>query len=234
MSLRSVVGAGLLAVAALAAAPFHPCAPVHLVAQTHPWGAGWTAGLTDIGALNTDASLPGGGAPAPIEPGAGALLALHVDRWYLDDGRLGVRVQGAYQQPRLDWGASTRRIDTFSADLSLLVRPLSPDDEPPLIPYLALGAGGIWYDLGRGRETSFADADARHDGRQRLTPVGLVAIGFDVPIPWSWYRQEVRVRVEAADHVSLRSPLRRLSDGDRHGPVHHLRFTIGLHSAFRL
>jgi hypothetical protein len=97
-----------------------------------------------------------------------------------------------------------------------------------------VGAGGVVYDLGRGGETLFPEADARHDGEVRAVPVVLVALGFDVEIPWTWYSQSVRIRTEVADHIAISSPLLRMSSEDRHGPVHHFRLSIGLHSAFSL
>jgi len=209
-------------------------APQEGLAQTLPWGAGWSAGFSDIGDLNADASPSGGGTAAVIAPGGSWVVGIHVDRWYRSDARLGVRVQTSYMQPRFDWTSSQRKIDALGGDVSLMVRPLSPDTDPPVLPYLAVGAGGILYDLGRGRETLFPEADARHDGRVRAVPVGLVAVGFDVAIPWTWYRQSVRIRAEVADHMAISSPLLRMSSGDRHGPVHHFRLTIGLHSAFAL
>jgi hypothetical protein len=115
-----------------------------------------------------------------------------------------------------------------------MFHPLASQGDLPVLPYLAVGAGAIAYDLGRGTETLFPEADARHDGRKRAVPVVLAALGFDIEIPWTWYRQSVRIRTEVADHIAIESPLLRMSSGDRHGPVHHFRLTVGLHSAFDL
>jgi len=233
---RRVIEKGLArTVVFLALAGMAPLgAPQEGVAQALPWGAGWSVGASNIGDLNADAAPSGGGATAVIAPGSSWVVGIHVDRWYGSDARVGVRVQSSYQQPRFDWTSSQRKIDAVGGDVSLMLRPLSPDSEPSVLPYLAIGAGGMFYDLGRGRETLFPEADARHDGRARAVPVGLVALGVDVAIPWTWYRQAVRIRTEVADHIAISSPLLRMSSGDRHGPVHHFRLTIGLHSAFAL
>jgi hypothetical protein len=204
------------------------------VAQALPWGAGWSVGASSIGDLNADAELSGGGAATPIAPGTSWIAGIHVERWFGDDARLGVRVQTSYQQPRFAWNSSERKIDAFGGDVSLVFHPLAPDTDPPVLPYLAVGAGGILYDLGRGVQTLFPEADARHDGQTRAAPVVLVALGIDFEIPWTWYSQSVRIRTEVADHMAISSPLLRLSSSDKHGPVHHFRFTVGLHSAFSL
>jgi hypothetical protein len=200
-------------------------------AQVHRYGAGWTAGGSYLTELNSGARGQVGQPATQIAPGMGFVFGLHVDRWYGADGRIGVRYQGAYQQPRVDWVRGERKIDQLSADASVLFRVLEPGEHPDqVLPYLALGFGGVWYDLGTRGETSFPAGDAYHDGSSRILPAGIVGIGADVPLPWGWQGSPVRLRLEIADHISIGSPIRQISDGSRYGAVHHVRFTVGAYS----
>lgn len=191
------------------------------------YGAGWTAGGAYLTSLNADAE---GGEVRDLTPGAGFAVGLHLDRWYGSEGRLGVRFDGAYQQPRFDWVQGERKIDMASASLSALARLLVPDGERLAVPYVSAGVGGLWYDLGTGPDTEFGQAAAYHDGSSRILPAAQVAAGLDVGTPWSRGRLPVNLRLEVSDHIS-RSPLRNTEDGTRHGLVHHVRFTVGAYAA---
>jgi hypothetical protein len=204
-------------------------APDQVDAQSaNVFGAGWSAGVTHVTDVNADAP---NGAQA-IEPGTGFVVGLYVDRWLGTIGRLGVRTQASYQQPRFDWSDGRRKIDTGSADLSVLFRPILPS-EGNVLPFLTAGVGGIWYDLGTSQTPTYAEADAYHDGRSRILPTAVVGLGVDLPFPMEWNRLPVSLRVEAADYITINSPLRSLESGDRHGAVHNLRFSIGLYSTLR-
>lgn len=199
--------------------------------EVHPrtFGAGWVAGPSYVSDLNSNAD----DGVRSLDPGAGAVFGLHVDRWIGAEHRIGLRVQASYEQPRFDWAPGERKIDAAAADLSLLVRPLAQDEERPLNPYLTAGLGGTWYDMGEGSQTSFEAADAYHDGQSAILPTGVFGLGVDVPIDWDWHRLPVALRFEAADHLTFRSPLWRLADDRRHGAVHHVRFSIGMHATLR-
>lgn len=200
--------------------------PQAAASQVHPLGAGWIAGVSDVGELNADAT------GQELTPGAGFIVGVHVDRWFGTSGRLGVRTQVSFQQPEVPWNADERSISTFAADVSLLVRLATPENDLPVLPYLAGGVGGVWYEMGNGPLTDFPGAGAYYDGDSQILPVGLLAAGVDIPTGLRWAGNQVAVRLEAADHVTLQSPLRSLSDQDRYGAVHQLRLTVGLHSAF--
>jgi len=220
---------GALALSALALAlVVATAAPAE--AQVHRYGAGWTGGGAFLTDLNSGARALDGQSPRDISPGVGFVFGLNVDRWYGDAGRIGVRYQGAYQQPQMDWVRGPRRIDALSADVSALLRIIEPEDPGQVLPYVALGLGGIWYDLGTGQETFFPEADAYHDGSSRILPSAIVGVGADVPFRWGWDGSPVRIRAEVADHISFGSPIRQVSDGSRYGAVHHIRFTIGAYS----
>ncbi len=197
-------------------------------AQAYRYGAGWTAGGTYLTELNPSS------AAVALEPDPGFLAGLHFERGYGSSTRFVVRYQGAYQSTRFDWAGGKRQIDAFSADISLLARPLDPRSGGPVMPYLMAGGGGIWYDLGRGPSTTYQPANAFHNGESRILPLAAFGVGLDVPIGLTWDSSPVRVRAEAADHMTFGSPLHRVSDRARYGPVHHLRFTLGAYAAVEL
>jgi hypothetical protein len=198
-------------------------------AQAYRYGAGWTAGGTYLTALNPSSSA------VALEPDPGFLVGLHLERGYGSTARWVVRYQAAYQAPRFDWAGGKRQIDAFSADVAFLARIIDPSSEGAFLPYLMIGAGGIWYDLGRGPSTTYAPANAYHNGESIILPLGAVGLGVDVPIGLSSFdAAPVRIRLEAADHVTLGSPLHRVSDRERYGPVHHVRFTVGAWAAIEL
>jgi hypothetical protein len=213
--------------AALAALFLVAAAPSEAEAQPHRLGAGFTTGGTWLSDLNPGASAN----TVAISPGVGAVFGIHADRWYGEAGQIGVRYQAAYQQPRLDWVPGERKINAGSADVSVLYRINAPEEPGELLPYAMVGFGGIWYDLGRGEPTFYGAADSYHDGSSRVLPVVTFGVGVDLDLPWQFQRDLVRVRVEVADHMAIGSPLRQTSTEERYGPVHHVRFSIGLYSA---
>jgi hypothetical protein len=203
-------------------------------AQTAKYGAGFTLGASYVTELNSGAVGVGGATPVELKPETGFLFGIHADSWYGEQRRIGVRYQGAYQHPEVPWTNGDRGINAFSADVSVLFRPIVPEPDEQVIPYLAAGLGGIWYDLGRGPQTNYAPADAYYDGSSRVMPSAQVGIGVDVLLPPSleWYALPIRVRLEAADYISFHSPIKQLSQTDRYGAVHHFRLTLGAYSAF--
>lgn len=204
-------------------------------AQTPAYGAGFTLQATHTEALNPGA-IVAGGSPVELEPGTGFAFGVHLDRWYGQDRMVGVRYQGSYQQTELPWTSGDRDINVVTGDVSLLLRPMAPEPNEQFIPYLAAGIGGIWYDLGRGPQTNFGPADAYYDGSSRVMPALLAGLGLDVLLPPSlaWDGHPVRLRIEAADQVTLNSPFKQISESSRYGAIHHLRFTIGAYSAVSL
>jgi hypothetical protein len=204
-------------------------APEPALAQGPQYGTGLLFGAGHIGPLNPDAASFGEGDAQEILPATGPLVAIHVDRWYGVRRRFGIRVQFAFQQPRFEWTTSEPRSDVYSGDLSVLLR-AAPSVNSVILPYVAGGFGGIWYDLDRLVGSHMPEADAYYDQSSRVRPAGIVAFGLDLPSPWEWGRQPLRIRMEVADHVALDSPFRRISNGARYGPIHHIRFTVGLHS----
>lgn len=193
--------------------------------------AGWTVGGATLSELNS-----GAGAAVELKPPTGVVLGVHVDRWYGADERFAVRVQGAWQQPRFDWTQGERKIDAVSGDVSVLIRAITPQQEDAfeVLPYLALGFGGMWYDLGRGSETGYPPAGSFHDGNSTIVPAAVFGGGVDLGLPIRWFGNPMRVRLEVADHYALYSPFRGLGDNDRLDAIHNLRFTLGAYSVLDL
>jgi hypothetical protein len=218
-----------LAGAGLCALVFGSFGAAPAAAQAYRYGAGWTTGGSDLTALNPEA----GGAQA-LDPDIGFLFGLHLERGYGSSTRFVVRYQGTYFAPEFQWSAGERRIDAASLDVSALMRLLNPTVPTVVMPYLMAGAGGIWYDLGTGPSTSFPVANAYHDGESRVLPLVAFGVGVDSPIGVDWDGWPIRLRFELADHMTFGSPLLRVTDRERYGAVHHLRFTIGAYSAVGL
>lgn len=156
-----------------------------------------------------------------------------MDQGYGAAGPLGLRLQGAWQQPRIDWVQKTRRIDSLSGDLSLVIRPIpaDPGEGVGVFPYLVVGGGGVWYDLGRGPRTVFPEAGAMHDGSRRVSPTVVLAAGLDLSIPVRWFGNPLALRLEASNHRALDAPLRHPGTGEALDAVDNRRIGIGL-SAF--
>lgn len=222
---RFLPTAGVAAVLALLSAPDHA------VSQVHRYGIGWTAGAGYMTELNAN-PLPGYEAdPRQVSPGLGYTLGLHVEKWNGGSGRFALRAQGSFQQPRVDmaWRGQRRAVNAFSGDVSMLFRLLSPKREGAVLPYLMVGGGAGWFDMGAA--TALVGADASYDGQPSPLPIMTFGLGADTPSVGRWDNDRLRIRFELADHLLLRSPLRRTSDWQRHGSVHQLRFTIGVYSA---
>jgi hypothetical protein len=218
---RTSIAFCLLSVAAFAA--------TRAEAQAYRYGAGWTVGGSYLTSLNPD---PASATALELDPGLGFLFGVHLERAYGSIGRFALRYQGTYLQPQFQWAAGERTIDAVSADVSGLIRLMDPTDAGAIQPYVMAGAGGIWYDLGRGPATSYPIADAYHDGGSRVLPLAAFGIGVDAPLfDLTWDASPVRLRFEVGDHMTFGSPLKRVSDRERYGPVHHVRFTIGAFAA---
>jgi hypothetical protein len=227
MQMRGVLStAGVVAVLALLSAPRAGDAQV-----VHRYAVGWMAGVEYMTELNSHPHPGFEVDPRSISPGLGFTVGLHVERWMGEAGRLGVRAQGSYQQPRMDlaWRDERREVNAFSGDVALMYRLISPLREGAFLPYVMAGGGASWYDLGPA--TAFDGTDASYDGQLRPMPLATVGVGVDTPPIGTWDNDPIRIRFELADHLVVRSPLRRTSDWQRHGSVHQMRFTVGVYSA---
>lgn len=208
-------------------------APRPVAGQDYRSSVGWNAGALWVTALNAGAarSTPEGGEPSALEvaPGPGWTTGIQFDHW-LWNGVFGVRAGGAYARHDLDWSNGTRAIGSWIGEADLLVRIFVPEPEHTYIPFVALGAAGVRYGLGEGPLTTFPDADASHPGNRVISFAASAGMGLDVVTRWGWDESPIILRVEAADQVAPRSPLRSAETGKRFHFVHNARLTVGLHA----
>jgi len=152
----------LFALVGLLAAPAH--------AQTYRGAAGWS-----VGALYSTSLNDGSSGSVDLEPEIAPMVSFHVDHWWRS-GRTGVRLQLGASQPELDWIQGARDIAVYTADVNLMVRLLTPSPENRVIPHLAIGAGGIWWLLGDGPTTTFADAGVVYDGEEGVVRLDVLRL----------------------------------------------------------
>lgn len=201
--------------------------PAH--AQTYRGAAGWS-----VGALYSTSLNDGSSGSVDLEPEIAPMVSFHVDHWW-GSGRTGVRLQLGASQPELDWIQGARDIAVYTADVNLMVRLLTPSPENRVIPHLAIGAGGIWWLLGDGPTTTFADAGVVYDGQEGVEPTGVASLGLDFLMPWQWDENPILLRFEARDVVQFGSPFDPTSaDDDDFGIVHNLGVTLGIHTGIGL
>lgn len=209
--MRAWTGAAGAALAALLAA-----AP--LAAQDYSGAVGYGGGFISFSDFNDS------GAALALD--AGWLAVAHAEQ-YMGNGRLGARLGAAFTQRPFPVAGDARDINTWLFDASLLVRPLPVSRGRGVVPFLSLGAGVVSYGFGDGRPVVFEGSNAVYPGDtdRQLTVVG--GLGIDVVPGRSVWGTPLGVRLEAADHVALESPFR-TPGGDRLGPVHNVRVTLGL------
>lgn len=189
--------------------------------QDHNTVSGFGAGLVSFGALNPGA----GGAELALD--AGPVVTIFGEGW-MYGGRVGMRLNGAFTQRPLQFGEETRDLATWMADVSLALRPLPAAEGRPVLPFVSAGVGAINYGFNQGPRRDFPDSNAFYpgDNERQLTVVG--GAGLDIiPGRVELFGTPLGLRLEVADHVALRSPLRGQED-ERLGPVHNIRVGASL------
>jgi hypothetical protein len=203
-AIRIVLAAGLLLAAAAPAG-----------AQDHDGTIGYGGGGIWFGDLD-----PAG----QVVLGAGWLADAHIERWY--GRRIGVRLHGAFTQRPLQMPESAPTINTWMADGALLLYLLPSRPGRAVAPFVSAGGGVVAYGLGRGSPLQVGE-DLVYRGDEDRQPSALAGFGLDLFPDWNWFDTRVGVRLEAADHVVLRSPFRSAA-GETFGPVHNVRVTLSL------
>jgi hypothetical protein len=202
-------------------------------AQDYRSSVGWNAGALWVSSLNagaTRSSVDGGQLDTrKAAPGIGWTTGVQLDHW-LWSGVLGLRAGGIYGRHSLGWSNGTREIGSWAGEAAVLVRIFVPEPDQVFVPYVAVGAAGVRYGLGKGPASTFPEADAYHPGRQSIEWAGSAGLGLDIISPWGWDESPIVLRIEAGNQVAPRSPLRSLESAKRFQFVHNARFTVGLHA----
>lgn len=226
MTMRETTRRGLAAIATAAALAAVAAAPAR--AQDYEWAAGYNAGGVMFTPLNSNS-----GSTADIELATGWILGLQFERW-LGSGRLGLRVNGALTERELTIpGTSSPDIGVWMADADFLLRLLPATPGRTFNMYLIAGGGVVRYKLGDGDFVNYGAANASYRGNDPPRWAAVGGVGFDIITGWSWDREPIGIRIEAADHVALSSPFDPIDGGD-FSPIHNVRFTIGAFTGFGL
>jgi hypothetical protein len=190
--------------------------------QRYDTAAGYGAGAISFGAFNQGA----GGRELALESG---WLAHVFGEGYTGTGHLGWRVSGGYTKRPLTYGDATRNISTFLADAGLLYRPVVLERGTTISPFATVGIGGISYALGQtGRPVLVEDANVFYPGNDQRQWMITLGAGVDVlPTGFRFGDAPLGIRVDVADHVTVRSPFERFDSG-RSGPIHNIRLGISL------
>lgn len=214
----SIAATGLLLLA------FAGSAPVD--AQEYRSGVGWFGGGFYSTSLNSGAAS---GSEA-IDPGLTWTAGGHYDHW-LGDGRVGLRLQGAWARHTVTWNQGDRRVSVVSGDVDLTIRLTSPEPGRTVTPYVLVGGGFVRWALGSGAPTTYPPAGVLYPGSEDFEPVAVGGFGLDFRTPLTWGKQPLVVRLEGRDHVQFRSPFEPIDSGTGDfGIIHNISFTLGLYT----
>lgn len=193
--------------------------------QEYRGSAGWYGGVLWVTSLNSGVGSPS----VDVEPGPSPTFGVHYDHW-LGRGIVGLRVNGAWGQQNIDWSDGKRKVYVYSGDVDLLFRLIPPNPARPVSIFVAGGAGVMRYGLGYGPRSTFEDANARYFGSEGWKGTALAGLGFDFITPWTWGDGPIVVRIEGADVIQLRSPLKPASGHADFDVAHGARVTLGMHT----
>jgi len=213
----------LLRRAVLASVSLLAVAAAPAAAQDHTTAAGYGGGFVTFGALNP------GAAGAELMMDAGWVVTAFGETWHSARGRVGARLNGAFTQRPLQVAGEAREINTWMADASLMLRLLPPRAGSGVAPFLSAGGGLIHYGLGTGAPVTYAEQGVVYRGDDQLQWTAVGGVGIDVvPGGFRLGGTPLGLRIEVADHVTLRSPFRGLEDDANLGPIHNIRFGASL------
>ena len=196
-----------------------------VAAQTHSSSVGLNGGAVLFSSFNSGAD-----AEVDLKPDIGFVGNAQYD-WLVGSGHVGFRFAGHYQQMQLDWSNGQRKIYAWSGDFDLLLRPIRPNPDTRVIPFLSLGIGATHYNFGDGNPTSYEPSGALYDGEEKTQFSVLGGIAFDIVTGWAWDEGPFMIRIEAQDNYVLESPFKPIDGSADFGGVHNLRLTIGLHNS---
>jgi hypothetical protein len=202
------------------------------LAQGHKSAVGWTAGVLTSTSLNDGAGS--GDGSVDIKPDLTWTVGMHYDHW-LGGGNVGIRVNGALAKQTLPWTQGDRDIYVYMADLSLMLRPVSPAPNRSVLPYISGGVGLVRRNLGDGPTTIFTPAGASYGGEDLPEFAPAVGVGIDIITPWRWGEGPLVLRLEGRNWIQLSSHFEPANPDDADfGMVHNAAVFIGVHTGMGL
>jgi hypothetical protein len=99
---------------------------------------------------------------------------------------------------------------------------------PKVIPFVGVGGGLTWFDLGDGPERIPGSEVLWTSESRQWT--GLAGAGLDIFPGETWLWPEVGIRLEVIDHVTFGRPFD-LVEGDNDDIAHNLRFGVSLQAS---
>jgi hypothetical protein len=210
---RLTIGCTMLLLAALPA-----------TAQQFHTAAGYGAGNISFGAFNPDADAEA----AELALGAGPIFNIFGEA-YGGRGYLGLRGNVAFTQRPLEFSGESRKINTWLVDAGVVLRPMPLTETSAISPFLTADGGVSSYGLGRsGRAVVIDDSDVVYPGDDERQWMLVGGGGIDIiPGRLRIAGTPIGLRLEVADHVTMRSPFQTLT-GERPGPIHNLRIGASL------
>ena len=201
--------------------------PSEAKAQGYKSSVGWMAGVVSTTSMNDGAV--GAGDVLSIEPALTWSAWMHYDYWL--SGHVGLRGQGGFTRQKLAWTQGDRVIYAYSADLSLMLRPIGPAPGRTLLPYISGGVGASRWTLGKGDPTTFGAAGATYGGKESFNLILPVSVGLDFITPWAWGEGPMVIRIEGRDHIQLKSPFDPVDpDQGDFGMIHNFGVVMGFHT----
>lgn len=197
------------------------------MAQDYRSSVGWDGGVMLTTSLNNGA---GGTNVVDLKPDLTWSAGAHYDKWF-GGGQVGGSVSLGVARNVLQWTQGDRSVYSYRGDVSLMLRPASPDLARTVIPFLSLGVGFMRWRLGEGPVTSFTAAGAKYSGSEGFQLAGAGGVGIDFVTPWQWGEGPLIVRLQGRDYVQLSSPFQPLDpDASAFGMIHNVFISLGLHT----
>ena len=160
----------------------------------------------------------------PVGLSDGWIMTGHVEqRW----GLIGARGSAGFTRQPLQGVGDSPNVDTWMGEAGIVVHPLAATGNAiGISPFGALGLGFVRYGFGRGEPVIFPEAGAMYAGDDQARFAWSAGGGVDVPLPLIG-GVPTAIRVEFQQQTLPRSHFETLG-GERHGPVHNRRLTLGL------
>ncbi len=211
----------LLAAALLTLIPWSPASAQQASAGNYGWGVGY---MTFSPFLEAD----GDGIAEDLQMEDGLAFAAHAEHWFGWARFFGLQLHVQTTRRPLDYLADTRDASMTSLGGRAMVRFVG--GRPKVMPFIGAGAGVTWYGFEDEPDTLVPDPGVVHDAGDDRQLTGLIGAGLDIFPGDSWWWEEVGIRIEFMDHVTLGRPFD-LVDGDNDELAHNLSVALSLQAS---